>query len=117
MTVEVWIDGCCEPINPGGTACTGYVIRKDGEIVARAYGYVGKGKGMTSNVAEYQALIRALKRIRREELEHEKILVRSDSKLVVNQMKGNWKVKAPLIIPLCARALSARRTDEIPCPF
>jgi ribonuclease HI len=104
MTVEVWIDGCWEPTNPGGTACTGYVMRKDGEIVAMAYGYVGKGEGMTNNVAEYNALIRALKRIWKEKLQHEKILVRSDSKLVVNQMNGIFKVHAPLIIPLYRKA-------------
>ena len=81
--IEVWIDGACEPKNPGGTACTGYLIKKDGKTLAKCYGVVGKGEDMTNNVAEYHALIRAMKRIWRDALQNEKIIVRSDSKLVV----------------------------------
>lgn len=98
--IEVWIDGLCEPVNPGGTACIGYIIKQSWKTLAKGSEVIGTGEGMTNNVAEYTALIRALKEIRKLELEKEKVLVRSDSKLLVNQMNGNWKVKAPLVLPL-----------------
>jgi ribonuclease HI len=102
--IEVWIDGLCEPFNPGGTACLGYVIKDKSETIARCHNVIGKGEGMTNNVAEYSALIHALQKIRKLDLEEEKIHLRSDSKLLVEQMNGNWKVKASLIIPLYHKA-------------
>jgi ribonuclease HI len=98
--IEVWIDGLCEPVNPSGTACIGYVIKRGRQKLAEGSEVIGTGEGMTNNVAEYNALIHALKRMRSLELGEEEILIRSDSKLLVNQMMGNWKAKAPLIIPL-----------------
>ena len=102
--IEVWIDGCCIPVNPGGTACLGYVIKRRGMVIAQSSQIVGEGKGMTSNVAEYHALIRALEEVRQRKLENETILLRSDSNLLVNQMNGDWRVKAPLIKPLYWKA-------------
>ena len=46
----------------------------------------------------------ALERISSLKLDKEKIAIKSDSKLVVNQMKGKWKVKAELILPLFYKA-------------
>jgi ribonuclease HI len=102
--IKVWIDGACLPKNPEGTACIGYVIKKKGKTLTKRYAVIGKGKGMTNNVAEYSALIRALKRIRKLELENEKVLVSSDSQLLVNQMQGNYKIKAKLLLPLYEKA-------------
>ncbi|HML03013.1 MAG TPA: ribonuclease HI [Candidatus Bathyarchaeia archaeon] len=102
--IEVWIDGLCEPINPGGTACIGYIIKREGKVLAKTSEVVGRGEGMTNNVAEYTALVRALEKIIQLGLAEQEILVRSDSRLVVNQMKGNWEVKAPLILPLYRKA-------------
>lgn len=56
--------------------------------------------GLTNNEAEYETLIRALHRL--EELiiqagdrpEDKTVVVYGDSRLVVNQVKGAWKVKA-----------------------
>ena len=61
---------------------------------------IGKGVGMTNNVAEYTALIYVLKEIRRRGLEKEIVMIRSDANLLVNQMNGKWAVNAPLIVPL-----------------
>ena len=102
--IEVWVDGLCEPINPGGTACIGYVIKKGGKVLAKISQVVGRGEDMTNNVAEYTALIRALERIMQLGLARQETLVRSDSRLVVNQMNGKWEVKAPLILPLYRKA-------------
>mgnify|MGYP001568353687 FL=1 len=57
----------------------------------------------TNNVAEYTALIIGLEEARRRgvlELD-----VRMDSLLVVEQMRGKWKIKHPNLVPLAARAI------------
>ena len=113
LMIEVWIDGLCEPVNPGGIACTGYLIKKDGKVLAKTSEVIGRGKGMTNNVAEYTALIRAVEKIVQLGLARQEILVRSDSRLIVNQMNGNWEVKAPLILPLYKKAKMTTTTMNI----
>ncbi|MDH5450836.1 MAG: ribonuclease HI family protein [Candidatus Bathyarchaeota archaeon] len=105
--IEVWIDGLCEPVIPKHerTACLGYVIKKNDKVVEKGSEVVGIGEDMTNNVAEYAALIRALERIKDLVLEGP-VIVRSDSRLVVNQMRGDWRVKAPLIVPLYHQAVA-----------
>jgi len=92
LTMVVYVDGLCEPVNPGGTATCGYVIRNEaGRDVARKSGIVGKGPGMSNNVAEYAALCEALRYLIKEKMTRLPIEIRSDSRLLVNQMKGEWK--------------------------
>ncbi len=76
--------------NPG-PAASGIVIKNEsGEILA-AYGeYLGVA---TNNVAEYSAIISALKKAR--ELGATEVECLADSKLVIEQLSGNWKVKEP----------------------
>jgi ribonuclease HI len=92
------IDGAARG-NPG-PASYGVVIRRpDGTPLESLGKYIGRH---TNNVAEYYALIAALdyaaatgvKRLR----------VYSDSQLIVNQMKGLYKVKHPDLRPLHERA-------------
>ena len=71
--IEVWIDGLCGPANPGGTACFGYLIKRNRVTIDKDYGVVGSGKDMTNNVGEYTALVRALEKIRSLKLDKEKI--------------------------------------------
>ena len=60
----------------------------------------------TNNVAEYRGLIAGLSAAA--ELGASTVHVRMDSKLVVEQMSGRWKIKHPAMIPLAeqARALA-----------
>jgi ribonuclease HI len=117
--IQVWVDGLCMPINPGGTACFAYIIKKDGETIASDYGIIGTGKGMTNNVGEYTALVHALEKIRSLKLEKEKTIVRSDSRLIAYGMGTDpntgrgWKIKAPLILPLHTRAKKLTETMDI----
>jgi ribonuclease HI len=94
--IVVHIDGLCEPINPGGAATFGYVIRDDGAVLARKSGIVGKGSAMSNNVAEYAALCEALEFLLKKRRENSPIELRSDSALVVNQMSGKWKFRKGL---------------------
>ncbi|MEU1209956.1 bifunctional RNase H/acid phosphatase [Nocardia sp. NPDC005825] len=56
----------------------------------------------TNNVAEYRGLIAGLEAAA--ELGAREVSVRMDSKLVVEQMSGRWKVKHEAMIPLADRA-------------
>jgi len=108
--IEVWVDGLCGPVNPGGTACFGYLIKRNGVTVDKDYGVVGSGKDMTNNVGEYTALVRALEKIRSLKLDKEKIVVKADSRLVAygmgidSSIGRNWKIKAPRVLPLHRKA-------------
>src|ERR1039457_2050017 len=60
-----WFDGACGPINPGGTATYGVVIKdQDGTILVREHSLVGEGSTMSNNVAEYAGVLHVLKYLR-----------------------------------------------------
>ncbi|MFF0409871.1 bifunctional RNase H/acid phosphatase [Kitasatospora sp. NPDC004745] len=87
--------------NPG-PAGYGAVVRDGdtGQIVAEAAEFIGHA---TNNVAEYRGLIAGLKAAR--DLDPDaSVDVRMDSKLVVEQMSGRWKIKHPDMQPLAAEA-------------
>ena len=85
-----------------------YVTTPEGAAVAELYGYLGRA---SNNVAEYQALIHALKYALDRGIKRVKVF--SDSELVVKQMDGRYRVKHPDMIPLHreARALMGRIKD------
>jgi broad specificity phosphatase PhoE/ribonuclease HI len=87
--------------NPG-PAAYGAVLKDagTGEVIAE----IGEAIGVASNnVAEYRGLIAGL-RLAAEHAPGASIEVRMDSKLVVEQMSGNWKVKHPSMRPLALEA-------------
>ncbi|MFJ8041259.1 bifunctional RNase H/acid phosphatase [Kitasatospora sp. NPDC096147] len=87
--------------NPG-PAGYGAVVRDGdtGQIIAEAAAYIGHA---TNNVAEYKGLIAGLRAAA--ELDPDaRVDVRMDSKLVVEQMSGRWKIKHPDMRPLAAEA-------------
>lgn len=75
--------------NPG-EAAYGFVISQEGEIIYKE----GKRIGLnTNNVAEYAAVMEALRYVLRMKYEVSCIKFFLDSKLVVEQMSGRWRVK------------------------
>jgi probable phosphoglycerate mutase len=86
--------------NPG-PAGYGAVVRAagSGEVLARRRGGLGT---TTNNVAEYTGLIEGLATAA--ELGAMVVAVRMDSKLVVEQSSGRWKVRNEALKPLAARA-------------
>lgn len=106
----VYCDGLCEPRNPGGIACYGFVIYREGEAIAQGYGEVCRGPEATNNVAEYSAAIAALTRLVDLGLTEEAVEVRSDSQLLVRQMQGEYAVRNRRIAALHGklRRLAAR---------
>lgn len=89
--ISVYIDGLCEPVNPNGIATYGFAVYENGKSIVQKYGVVGEGEGMSNNVSEYAALCEALKQLISLHLDNEEIVIKSDSKLLVNQMNGLWK--------------------------
>lgn len=87
--------------NPG-PAGYGAVVRdaETGETLAEAAEYIGTA---TNNVAEYKGLIAGLRAAHALDPEAG-VQVRMDSKLVVEQMSGRWKIKHPGMRPLAAEA-------------
>ncbi|MDI9889374.1 bifunctional RNase H/acid phosphatase [Streptomyces sp. HNM0645] len=87
--------------NPG-PAGYGAVVRDaaSGEPLVERAEYIGVA---TNNVAEYRGLIAGLRAAR--ELDPDaRVHARMDSKLVVEQMSGRWKIKHPDMKPLAAEA-------------
>ncbi|MCJ7443920.1 MAG: ribonuclease HI family protein [Methanotrichaceae archaeon] len=91
--ITVYFDGLCQPINPGGVATYGFLVYDEEELIHCGYGVVGEGKGMTNNVAEYEGLRAAIIWFKGKSIE-EKIEIKGDSMLVLNQMLGKWKVRS-----------------------
>ncbi|MFJ6753916.1 MULTISPECIES: bifunctional RNase H/acid phosphatase [unclassified Streptomyces] len=87
--------------NPGPAGYGAVVLDPaTGETLAERAEYIGIA---TNNVAEYKGLIAGLKAAR-ELASDAQVLVRMDSKLVVEQMSGRWKIKHPDMKPLAAEA-------------
>jgi probable phosphoglycerate mutase len=87
--------------NPG-PAGYGAVVRDaaTGETLVEAAEHIGVA---TNNVAEYRGLLAGL-RAAHELDPSARVHVRMDSKLVVEQMTGRWKIKHPDMKPLAAQA-------------
>jgi ribonuclease HI len=87
--------------NPGIAAGGSVVIdESSGEVLAELGVYVGIA---TNNVAEYSGLIAGVTRAL--EIDpHARLRIRLDSKLVVEQMSGRWKIKHPDMANLAAEA-------------
>ncbi|TXS54930.1 bifunctional RNase H/acid phosphatase [Streptomyces sp. t39] len=87
--------------NPGPAGYGAVVLDPvTGEALAEAAEYIGVA---TNNVAEYKGLIAGLREARRLDPDAT-VRVRMDSKLVVEQMSGRWKIKHPDMKPLAAEA-------------
>lgn len=99
MQALIHIDGGARG-NPGPAAAGVCITTPDGSEALHEAGYwLGE---MTNNEAEYQGLLHALDAAKK--LGFESIHVRSDSELMVNQVKGQYRVKAANLKPLFASA-------------
>jgi len=103
-TLTIHTDGGARG-NPGPAAFA-YVIQRDGSPAIEHAEAIGEA---TNNQAEYTALIRALEHAARLGTNH-RVLVHSDSELLVKQMNGEYRVKDEGLKPLYeqARRLASR---------
>ena len=87
--------------NPGESGSGSVVIDPvTGEVLAQISLYGGIA---SNNVAEYKGMIAGVRRAIEIDPDAE-LLVRLDSKLVVEQMMGRWKIKHPSMAELAAIA-------------
>lgn len=83
--------------NPGPAGIGVVFSDEKGETIATFKEYIGEA---TNNVAEYKALILALKKAK--DFEADEIECRLDSELVVKQLTGHYKCKEATLKVLCA---------------
>lgn len=96
--LKIFTDGGSR--NNPGPAATGVVIKDEKGNIITAYGeYLGK---QTNNYAEYMAIISGLKKAN--ELGATEVECIADSKLIVEQLNRNWKVREPTLQPLFIKA-------------
>jgi ribonuclease HI len=88
--------------NPGPAAVAAVVTDPSGEILAEHSEAIGEA---TNNVAEYRALLLGIDLAR--ELGADEVELVGDSQLIVEQVKGNYKVKQDHLRPLHGQALKA----------
>lgn len=100
MKVTLHTDGGTWKKNPG-KAAYGWVIfaRQDGREINHGYGTIGVA---TNNIAEYIGVITGM--LTCLELGYTDVLVRCDSKLVVDQINRKYGSHAPRITPLMNEA-------------
>ncbi|SEG38132.1 probable phosphoglycerate mutase [Nonomuraea solani] len=93
--------------NPGPAGYGAVVMdASDGQVLAEAAEAIGV---TTNNVAEYRGLIAGLRAVLDLGGDGAAVAVRMDSKLVVEQMAGRWKIKNEGLRPLAAEAGSLVR--------
>ena len=86
-SIILHFDGTSKP-NPGKSACAFVICDETGHEIEKQGRYLGDG---TNNIAEYLGLILGLIRVLR--YDSDRILIYSDSNLVIQQIRGNYRVK------------------------
>jgi len=88
--------------NPGPSAIGAVVVDPSTDPPTRLAAVSERIGVTTNNVAEYKALIAGL--LAAQQFSPHTVHVRADSKLVIEQLAGRWKVKQPHLKPLHAHA-------------
>lgn len=86
-SITIYTDGAAKG-NPGPAGAGAVITDSNGNVISEISMFLGN---MTNNQAEYQALILALKEVA--SMRPEKLIIRSDSQLMVKQLMGEYKVK------------------------
>lgn len=95
LVIRCWFDGACEPKNPGGNMGIGALIKIGNETVFEYADFIEAAPENTNNVAEYNGLLAILNYLNSKNYlcaSHD-IKIFGDSKLVIEQMNGRWKMK------------------------
>ena|SRR4051812_39226917 len=100
-SARAWFDGGARG-NPGDAAFGLVVEHAGGE--EEIGGFLGR---TTNNVAEYTGLLAALTWARKNGVEELELF--SDSELVVKQLAGAYKVKAPHLVPIFLQVQALKR--------
>ena len=85
--------------NPGPAGYGVYIVDDLGNVLAELSGSLGN---TTNNIAEYNGLIAALQWAIDHDVQH--LAIKGDSQLIIEQMRGNYKVKNEGLKPLHMQA-------------
>ena len=96
--ITAYFDGGARS-NPGPAGYGVYIVDEHGAVQAELAGSLGIA---TNNIAEYNGLIAALQWAVDHNLEA--ITIKGDSLLIIEQMRGNYKVKNEGLKPLHMKA-------------
>ena len=88
------VDGASKG-NPGHSGIGFLIYNETGDIIAKEARYIGE---TTNNVAEYTAVIYALKKAI--DLDAESVEIRSDSELIIKQLNNEYQVRSNRLKPL-----------------
>jgi ribonuclease HI len=116
---SLWFDGLFQRVSTkasesdfeAGLMGYGWVILKNHVIIAKGQGVFGRGKGATSGVAEYLALIEGLDALLDLCSPREAIDIHGDAKFIIDQMTGLSEVTSETIKPL------HRQVKDLTRPF
>jgi ribonuclease HI len=75
---------------------------QDGTVLVWEHGFVGEGSAMSNNLAEYAGVLCVLKYLR--SLPPARAIIRGDSKLVINQLNGKWRIRKGLYRSIAVEA-------------
>jgi len=92
--LKIYVDGASRG-NPGPAASAFLLVHND-TVIHDECDFIGSA---TNNIAEYQAIINALKVAERFSRGH--IQVYSDSNLAIQQINKKWKINYPHLAKLC----------------
>ena len=90
MSYLIYTDGGSRG-NPGISGAGAIIMNSEGTVIKEISEYLGH---KTNNYAEYYSLLFALNGAIDLGINHSDIEIFMDSKLVVEQVNGNWKVKS-----------------------
>ena len=98
MKLIIYTDGASRG-NPGHASYGFTISDEKGNLLHEEGEYIGIA---TNNVAEYTAVLEALKHVKNKLAKEEplRIELSADSKLVAEQLSGNYKVKAKHLKPI-----------------
>lgn len=102
--------------NPGPAAAAFVVYDDGGKVVGEGGDFIGEA---TNNVAEYKAVILAMKWIldKKRDLGPGRVDFYLDSQLVVRQLNGDFKIKSSTLLPLAAAIKKAEQLLKVPVSF
>lgn len=103
--LEIYIDGASRG-NPGPSGIGMFIRDNTGKELLKRGEYLGE---TTNNVAEYEALKRALNwLLKNKEVKPDSAILKvyTDSELLTNQLTGNYRIRSQNLIPL---AIQTRR--------
>lgn len=106
-------DGLYEPRSTDrGIATYGWVARHGARVVAEDKGLLmGPGAGGSANVAEYGALLHGLQWLAANKHDDCPLVLRGDSRLVIETVAGRWNLNSARLLPL--RDMAREHVDRL----